>query len=73
MNGASGHTEPTVVTSSILMNVEGLRLLQGPRAAISAIALLFVPGARPGFPPVATIYVCAFVGKGWPLADVRQL
>jgi hypothetical protein len=41
----------------MLIKVEADRLPQGPSVAIRAIAELFVPGANPGFPPVARIYV----------------
>jgi hypothetical protein len=53
INGASAHTAATVVSSFMLINVEGPRLPQGPSAAISARAALFVPELSPGFPPVA--------------------
>jgi hypothetical protein len=53
INGASAHTAATVVSSFIEINVEGPRFPQGPSAAISASAALFVPGPSPGFPPVA--------------------
>jgi len=38
------------------INVDGERLPQGPRAAIIESAALLVPGGRPGFPPLATMY-----------------
>jgi hypothetical protein len=57
INGASAKTEATVVTSLMLMNDAEERLEHGPRAAISAIALL-VP--EPAFPPVATMYTRSF-------------
>jgi hypothetical protein len=50
--GESAATAATVVTSFRLMEVVGLRELHGPSAAIRSIAVLFVPLARPGFPPV---------------------
>jgi hypothetical protein len=56
INGASDQTAATVVTSVIETNVEGPRLPQGPSAAISAIAVLFVPGLSPGLPPFAVMY-----------------
>ena len=51
--GASGHTAATVDTSLISMNVDVLRLPQGPMAAIKLIALLVPPPGLPGLPPVA--------------------
>jgi hypothetical protein len=51
-NGASAHTEATVVTSSILTKGIELMLPQGPRAAMRPIAELLDP--IPGSPPVAT-------------------
>jgi hypothetical protein len=58
INGASDHTAATVVSSLIWINVEAVRLPQGPSTAISAIAVLFVPGLSPGFglPPFAVMY-----------------
>lgn len=54
INGASAFTAATVVTSLIFRNGVFVRFLHVPRAAIRASAALFVPAARPGFPPVAT-------------------
>jgi hypothetical protein len=62
INAASAYTDATVVTSLIKMKLFGSSVypppckLHGPSAAINAIAALFVPGASPGLPPVATIY-----------------
>ena len=55
INGASDHTAATVVSSLIWINVEAVRLPQGPSTAISASAVLFVPAPRPAFPPVAVM------------------
>ena len=51
--GKSAATAATVVTSFRLMKVFELSELHDPSAAIRLIAVLFVPFARPGFPPVA--------------------
>ena len=52
--GASAATAATVVTSFRLMAVVGVSELHDPSAAIRAIAVLFVPLARPGLPPVVS-------------------
>jgi ABC-type hemin transport system ATPase subunit len=52
--GKSAATAATVVTSSRLMKVVEVSELHGPSAAIMSIAVLFVPSARPGLPPVAS-------------------
>jgi hypothetical protein len=52
--GKSAATAATVVTSFKLMAVVGLSELHGPSAAIRSIAVLLVPLARPGLPPVAS-------------------
>lgn len=51
--GESAATAATVVISFRLMKVP-LSELHDPSAAIRLIAVLFVPPARPGFPPVAS-------------------
>ena len=45
---------PTITPGVTETKVELLRLPHCPSTAINAIAALFVPGARPGLPPVAT-------------------
>ena len=50
----NAHTDATVVNSLTEMNVDVLRFPHGPKAAITASAVLFVPTDRPGLPPWAT-------------------
>jgi hypothetical protein len=54
--GARAHTAATVVSSLVTMNVEGVKFPQAPSAVIIDKVGLFVPGASPGLPPVATRY-----------------
>lgn len=56
MYGASAETAAAVVSSLMVMNVEGVSDEHGPSAAISAISGFVVE--RPGLPPVATRYTC---------------
>ena len=53
MKGASAATAATVVSSLMLMKVEGVSEEQGPSAAMSAMLGFVVE--RPGLPPVATM------------------
>jgi hypothetical protein len=62
-NGARAQAAATVVTSLIEMLAIDPSELQLPSAATSARAALLVPGERPGFPPVAVMYICA-LGEG---------
>jgi hypothetical protein len=55
MNGERAETAATVVTSLMTINVEEVIESQRPITLIMSSAELIVPGARPGFPPVATI------------------
>jgi hypothetical protein len=52
--GKSAATAATVVTSFRLMKVVEVRALHDPSAAIMSIAVLLVPLARPGLPPLAS-------------------
>ena len=54
INGERAATAATVVTSFRTMKVLELSELHDPSAAMRSIAILFVPLARPGFPPVAS-------------------
>ena len=53
MYGASAATAPTVVNSLTWIVEELLNWPHEPSATISRSAALFVPAARPGFPPLA--------------------
>jgi hypothetical protein len=55
INGERADTAVTVVTSLMTINVEGVSESQRPIALIISRAELIVPGARPGFPPEATM------------------
>ena len=55
MKGESDETAATVVSSLMTMNPNEDSESHGPSAVIILSAVLFVPGARPGFPPEATI------------------
>jgi hypothetical protein len=74
INGASDQTAATVVTSVIETNVEGPRLPHGPSAAISAIAVLFVPGLSPGFglPPFAVMYTSVDADQRADTGDLSE-
>ena len=50
MKAARGQTEPIVVTSFTVMEVEAERLLQEPSMAVSSRAGLPAPEGSPGFP-----------------------
>lgn len=52
-NGERAYAETTVVTSLILTKVDEVREEHGPSAATNTMPPLFVPGAKPGFPPSA--------------------
>jgi len=41
----------------MVMNVDAVRLPQAPSAVIMTEALLLVPPASPGLPPVAVTYI----------------